>query len=104
MLLGTRACRKLREDCRANRNYSETGLEEINRDLLEADFWPTYVFSDHSRYGYDVWLCPLCNTLRKGLEAMTNRSLVVFVHGIESNSEKCWGELQDLMKKDPAIT
>jgi pimeloyl-ACP methyl ester carboxylesterase len=40
----------------------------------------------------------------KGLETMTNRSLAVFVHGIESNSEACWGDLLGLMKKDPAIT
>jgi hypothetical protein len=25
----------------ASRNYPQTGLEEINGDLLEADFWPT---------------------------------------------------------------
>jgi len=35
---------------------------------------------------------------------MTNRSLVVFVHGIESDSQKCWGDLLSLMKKDTAIT
>jgi pimeloyl-ACP methyl ester carboxylesterase len=90
-------------------------LEEINRDLPEADALfrkrqKMAVFGANRCIGCAVGNNAAVNKSHcaircgKGLEAMTNRSLVVFVHGIESNSQKCWGDLLDLMKKDPAIT
>jgi len=35
-----RATTRWLPDCRQAGNYPETGLEEINGDLLQADFWP----------------------------------------------------------------
>jgi len=33
-----------------------------------------------------------------------SRSLAIFVHGVESDSSKCWDDLLGLMKEDPDIT
>jgi hypothetical protein len=35
-----RGCRQFWADGRPTGNVPETGLEDINRDFLEADFWP----------------------------------------------------------------
>jgi hypothetical protein len=60
-------------DCRPTGNYPETGLGEINRDLLEEDFWPAQTpCSWREPLCKDQLLMPIDLMISQCLESMTS--------------------------------